>query len=293
MKQLIGLVLIAACGSHPSANGDAKGDVNGGGDDGGGDDGGTGGDASIDAPNVRASVHVQVIDPAGANLSGNHVVFIDTDATVTDTTTDGSGNTSGNVFPGASVTVVHPTLAGYEITTIQAIEPGDNLVVGTTVADPTSAGTFTLSWPEYSGGVGYKIYHPCGETDIGSKTTLSRTLASACVGGTQNGIVCTLGSQCPAGSCLPVMQVGCAKSTMDVVIVALDGSLNPLAYAEQSSIPFSNGGTAAITDTWHTLPSLANQSADVTHRSGPRTSAAIELYASTCPIFAARSRPRR
>ncbi len=60
---------------------------------------------------------------------------------------------------------------------------------------------------------------------------------------------------------------------MDVVIVAVNSALAPLAYAEQSGIPFSSGGTAAIADTWHALPQLAASYTDPTAGVG-----GIEIY---------------
>ena len=226
-------LLAAACGSHA---GSADG---GGGDDGSPHDGsGSAVDAAIDVPNVRGAVQVDVVNatsPAAACKPGLHVVFIDTDGTTTDVTTDGAGHAQGNVFPGASVTVIcSRTTGSFTMVTIQAIEPGDDLVLdaaafltGQQVADATSAGTFHVSYPAHAGAAGYTVYHPCGNT---SATGTSATLA---------------------------MQAGCVEATMDLVVVAVDGTGTPTAYVSAGGVAFTSGGSTTISDTWHPLAAVS------------------------------------
>src|SRR5689334_18804528 len=78
-------------------------------------------DGAPDAdPNVRGTVTVHLVDRNDAALPGMHVVFIDTDMTVTDVVSDASGNASASVFPGANATAIraHTAAATYSLTTV-------------------------------------------------------------------------------------------------------------------------------------------------------------------------------
>lgn len=98
-----------------------------------GDDGAAGMDAGeVDAdPNVRGPVTVRVVDKNGQPLAGLRVVFIDTDATVTDVTTDSAGVATGSVYPGASVTAVRArdTNLSFSLTTVQSLVPNDTVTL--------------------------------------------------------------------------------------------------------------------------------------------------------------------
>jgi hypothetical protein len=239
---------LSACGSHSGVSGDANGD-GGGGSDGGGSNNI---DAAIDAPNVKGTVHVQVTNAAtalcstGGGVANVYVLFMDTDGTVTQVTTDTSGNAQGDVFPGGSVTAMcHRALGAcapvgsncsYTMVTVLDVEPGDNLVLnadafltGRQTADATSAGTFTVSYPAYAGAAGYDVYHPCGKTPVAPANATSQQLT---------------------------MRVGCKASPMNLVVIANNGGGNPMAYTEIDNVTFASGGSATITDTWHTLSSV-------------------------------------
>ncbi|HUS33031.1 MAG TPA: hypothetical protein VMZ53_31230 [Kofleriaceae bacterium] len=91
-----------------------------------------GGDDAIDVdadPNVRGMVTVHVVDKLDGPVSGIDVVFIDTDATVTQAVTDASGTVQASVFPNASVTAIRERTGGnsYSMTTLLALNPGDDI----------------------------------------------------------------------------------------------------------------------------------------------------------------------
>jgi hypothetical protein len=125
--------LLAACGNNPA------GDSDGGGDDGGGD-GDAGVDVMIDAdPTVRGTVTVKIVDKNGVALSGMYVVFIDTDATVTERMTDAAGNAQADVYPNASVTAIRNRGMSYAIVTVQALNPGDSITLVSAASNVTSS----------------------------------------------------------------------------------------------------------------------------------------------------------
>jgi hypothetical protein len=127
MRILVVAALLVACGkphsntpdaSSPDASPDAASDASV----------DSGPDVDAD-PNVRGTVFVHVVDKNGAPLAGMHVVFIDTDQTVTHITTDTAGAAQASVYPNASVTVVRERSGGaaYSLTTVQALNPGDDV----------------------------------------------------------------------------------------------------------------------------------------------------------------------
>jgi len=90
-------------------------------------------------PYVRGTVTVRVVDRNDGPLAGLHVVFIDTDAVVTDVTTDAAGIATAQVFPGASATALRARSNGqeYSLTTVRAIQAGDDI---TLVSAPPGSG---------------------------------------------------------------------------------------------------------------------------------------------------------
>lgn len=120
-RLLLTACLLAACGDDGATRHDAGDDGGGGSDDG-----------DIDAdPNVRGPVTVVIVDKNDRPLPDMHVVFIDTDATVTDLVTDAAGTAVGNVFPGASVTAIRAsgTGQGFGLTTVQQLVPNDTITL--------------------------------------------------------------------------------------------------------------------------------------------------------------------
>jgi hypothetical protein len=147
------LFALAACGN------DHRGTTDGGGGsadgDGGIGDGGMGdaGDVMVDAdPNVRGTVSVKIVDRSGDPQVGMHVVFVDTDATVTDVVTDAAGMASASVYPNANVTAIRerdiatdgqPPIA-YQLTTVLALVPGDTItLIAAPGSVPSTEDTFT------------------------------------------------------------------------------------------------------------------------------------------------------
>jgi hypothetical protein len=122
------IALCAACGSSPQiADGGAGGD-------------GGGIDTPADAdPNVRGTVTVRVVDKSSRPIAGMYVAFVDTDATITEATTDASGAASASVYPGASVTAVRSRGTSYSLATVQALVPGDTVTLISALSDVISS----------------------------------------------------------------------------------------------------------------------------------------------------------
>ncbi len=119
----LAICLVAACAN------DDRGARRDAGNDG---DGSDATDADIDAdPNVRGPVTVRIVDKNDRPLAGLHVVFIDTDATLTDLVTDAAGMAVGSVYPGASVTALRArdTGEGYSLTTVLQLVPNDSITL--------------------------------------------------------------------------------------------------------------------------------------------------------------------
>ena len=104
-------------------------------------------DTMADAdPNVRGPVSVRIVDRTGDPLPGMRVVFIDTDNTLTDLVSDATGTASADVYPNASVTAIRERAGGiaYQLTTLLALNPGDNITLIAAPGVVTSADdTFT------------------------------------------------------------------------------------------------------------------------------------------------------
>ncbi len=141
-------------------------------------------DAGPDAA-VRGPVTVTVLDRAntGAVAVGVPVVFVDPDGTIVGTeTTNGEGKVTAEILPGASATAVVTVGNGKVMTTILAIAPGDDVVLGRTNPDLGTAGTFVVNWTQLGGANDYSIYGPCGFHDsaVAGVTTKTITLRNDC-----------------------------------------------------------------------------------------------------------------
>ena len=240
MRHLALAALLVACGSH-------------------GDDAG---DAGVDTPPERGTVTVHVVDKLGAPLPDLHVVFIDTDSTQTDIVTDAEGIARAEVSIGASATAERASSLGcaFALTTLQQLVPGDDvtLISGTTnpddpftnrviPADTTPAGNFTINFPSSGGAQNYRVYTPCGPTDVGTTTSPS----------------------------LP-FTAGCARSPMTVVVLVTSSTGLPQKYAELDNVTFAPGGSATVTDTWH---DIAPVTASYTNTTTKVTRIELERYA--------------
>jgi hypothetical protein len=213
MRRLLLLTLIAACDPVVAHTPDA------------------GADATPDAP-THGMVRVQIYDPhpTGAVVTGVPVVFIEADGTqVGHPTTDSQGYASADVHAGASATVVITTQGSTQMTTLLGLKPGDDIILGPRRGTPTDAGTFTVSWPSYGGGVGqYYVYGPCGGTNTGP-SALQATLS---------------------------MKSDCKQDTMDLLLIAEDSNGNPLGYLTKTGVAFAAGGSTALTGSYDSVSSF-------------------------------------
>ena len=190
-------------------------------------DGMTGSDGP---PNARGTVRAMVLDPSGsgAGAVGIPVVFVDPDGTVVKTAnTDASGRVEADVLPGASVTTVFAASTTiFAVSTTLAIKPGDNLVLGTRNPDATSAGNLTVSWPSLPGSsmpASFAVFGPCGPagTVIGSARSKQLTV-----------------------------QASCRHSPLEILVAALDGANNAIAFNSKTGITFTPGSSIALDDAW-------------------------------------------
>lgn len=185
----------------------------------------------VDAPpdaDPRSAVHVTVRDVIGNGALAPNipVVFIDPDGTVVaDVVSDAEGRATANVLPGASVSAVYQQLTTqqsvvttnnvhYLFISILDIKPGDDLPIGFTDRDFSSAGTFdvTFSPPAGMTPAKYEIFTPCG----GTSATVPGTVAAP-------------------------MQNSCKRDSFDILVVAEDAAGKALAGAVATNVSLSAG----------------------------------------------------
>lgn len=213
------LLALVGCGSKPADDADADG-----------------------GPDSRGTVTVHLVDKLGAPIPDMRVLFVDTDATLTDVMTDASGTAQATVNENATVTAMRVSDSGcaYSLTTLTALVPGDDMTLISAPStssnaddaftqrvipiDATAAGDFTVSYPSLGGAGNYRVYTPCGPTDVGTLTSPT----------------------------LPFSQ-GCVASPMQIVVLATTNTGTPLKYIEATNVAFTAGGNVTINDTWHDL----------------------------------------
>ena len=200
-----GLLAAAACGKVSAV-----------GDGGNGIDANTGPDA--DAHGV-VTVTVLNTDQSGTPVQGVPVVFFDPDGTmVGKSDTDASGKASATVLPGANVTVVWPkSSTSYQIGTVYAIKPGDNLVVGFRNPAATDVATFQVTYDQYSGATSYQIFGPCGTADASNVLHF---------------------------------QAGCKTDPFDLYVIAYDASGNPIAFNAKNGQSLAAGTVHLTSTSW-------------------------------------------
>jgi hypothetical protein len=180
---------------------------------------------AIDA-SARGTVHVTVLDGggSGAPAVGANVVFIDPDGTlVKRVATDTAGKADADVLPGASVTSIALLNMTYQLQTVTAVKPGDDLVLGSKNTDFTAAGTFTVNYPAATGAVSYVVGHACGPTFVNAP----------------------VGAPPPTTATL-TMTNNCKQSKMEIVVVPMDASNAPLGSISQSDVTFTSGGSVTL-----------------------------------------------
>jgi hypothetical protein len=226
------LIAGAGCGSVNSNPGDAGG----GGSDGGGTGQLDGGPGDSSAPIQRGAVQVTVVDPSGSGVPavGVTVVFVDPDGTVVKTAnTDSNGKASADVLPGASVTTVAPRASSFQMRTMLAVKPGDDLVIGPKVIDTRVSGTFTLSWPDAPNhATTFSVYGPCGFVGL---TTFNPSLP---------------GPTAPTTLSFG-LQNGCRPETGEILIWARGQNGTSLHFNDNTDVPLSAGGSFAMANMWN------------------------------------------
>ena len=205
---LLPLVLVAACGkvSHRAA------DASPGAPD-------SGPDASL-----RGTVTVIALSPSGDGSPAAvvPVVFTDPDGTmVAEVTTDAQGVAQADVLPGATVTAVFASSGGGGtgalLGTVMAVNPGNHIQIGFKSNTPiTSLGSMTINFPALAGATNYLVYNGC--------TSASTTGSSVSIS----------------------FDSRCQRDTYDIMVVAEDGSSNPLKVATLNSAAFADGGTLTV-----------------------------------------------
>jgi len=176
-------------------------------------------DASPDAP-THGTVTVKVFDPSssGAVVVGIPVVFIEADGSlVGHPVTAADGTASADVHTGASATAVIAQANSTQIETVVGLVPGDHVNIGPSGAPATAVGSFSVSFPAYSGATSYNVYGPCGSTS-----------------GTASPVVLQ-------------MQSDCKLDTMDLTVVPMDSGGNGLAYLTKTGVAFVANGTTTMT----------------------------------------------
>ena len=192
------------------------------------------GDPGVDAA-VRGTVHVTVLDPAGtgAPAVGANVVFIDPDGTlVKKAATDSAGKADADVLPGASVTSIALDGLQYQLETVLAVVPGDDVILGIKSPDSSSAGDFTVTYPPAAGATSYNIVHPCGQISFPTPPT----------GGP------------PVPAKLTIAN-SCRMNTMELVVIPFNNA-GPITSIAKDGIAFMPGGSTTISGMYQGLRSF-------------------------------------
>jgi hypothetical protein len=198
-------------------------------------DAGPGGDAAVDAP-ARGTVRVTVLDPSGAGAPavGASVVFLDPDGTlVKRVATDTAGRADAEVLAGASVTSVVLNNTSYQLQTVLAVKPGDDIVLGFKNGDSTTAGTFTISFPAHAGATSYTVATPCSTPSF-----------SAPASGPPAPVTVTIFNEC-------------RLSRMELVVIPHDAN-GPMAALAKADVAFVSGGSTVIAGSYQGLRNLTS-----------------------------------
>jgi hypothetical protein len=193
-------------------------------------------DSSPDAP-THGMVSVKVLNQNGNGMVvvGAPVVFVGSDGTteIGQSATGSDGIASADVPTGASATVVLTTAGSAKMQTVLGLQPGDNITVGQVTPSSTTLGTFSVSFPTYSGASTYQVYGPCGN-----------------VGGTTSPVTLSIISSCK-------------RDQADITVVAFDALSNPLAAVTAPNVAFVPFGTASVTGSYTGLTPFAASYTDV------------------------------
>lgn len=191
------------------------------------------------APVTRGTVNVTVLDPSGSGVPapGMHVVFLDPDGSlVKSATTDTSGKADAEVLPGGSVTsvVFAAQTTTYQIETVFAVHPGDDVILGTKDTVTTTIGNFTVNYPAYTAATpaSYTVGGPCGTV----------TVPTPAAGGP------------PPTTATLSFTSDCKLDSMELVVIANDAT-KAIGYLTKTGVPFAANGTANLSGAYQ--PALA------------------------------------
>jgi hypothetical protein len=139
-------------------------------------------DAAIDAAPQLVTVTVLDLNGTGALLVGVPVVFVNPNGTVVaHPSTDVHGKAAAEVLAGASVTaVLQPQPTSFTLFTVQAVKPGDDIVIGPPAVDYSSAGTFNVTFSAATGATYYYVYGPCGSNYSATAGTVAVPMLKSC-----------------------------------------------------------------------------------------------------------------
>jgi len=175
---------------------------------------------------TRGTVNVTVLDPShsGAPAVGASVVFLDPDGSlVKRASTDTSGKASADLLPGGSVTSIALQTGQYEIQTVFAVRPGDDVTLGSK-NDP-AIGTFTVSFPPFTQATpsSYTVGGPCGIVTVPPPATATLSF-----------------------------NAGCKLDTMEIIVQANDANSQPLGILDKTGIPFKVNDSTTLTGSYVT-----------------------------------------
>ncbi|TMQ04021.1 MAG: hypothetical protein E6J90_07980 [Deltaproteobacteria bacterium] len=178
-----------------------------------------------------------MLDPSGtgAPAVGANVVFIDPGGTlVKRVATDSAGKADADVLPGASVTSVARINNVYQLQTVLAVKPGDDLVLGVKSSDFTSLGTFTVNYPAFASAANYEVAGPCGVLFISPPVA----------GGT------------PPTTATFTMSASCKVDPMELIVAPTDANFVPIAAIGKTGVPFVAGGSTTVTGSYQGVRSF-------------------------------------
>lgn len=185
-------------------------------------------DASNTAADAgRGTVHVTVFDPGGQGVPavGATVLFFDPDGSlVKRTSTDTNGRAEADVLPGTSVTSVASTTTLYDLETVLAVKPGDDIAMGPH-PDNSPDGIFNVTFSTFSGS---------------TPGTTRYTVSGPCLAGFNTPPVGTK-SVTLATSVSPF----CKTNPMEIVVTA-DNTGDVITMLDQTGIPFVNNGSVTM-----------------------------------------------
>lgn len=176
-----------------------------------------------DAPptNARGSIQVTVLDPSatGAPAIGATVVFRDPDGTlVKKASTDAAGKASAEVLPGANVTAIVLANQTYQLQTVLAVKPGDDIVIGNKGQDTTALAQVAVAYPAFANAVYYDVAGPCGTTRVSPPPT---------------------GGPPPTTATLNISKY-CAQTSMELSVTPLDKDFLAMATVSKTAIAYDS-----------------------------------------------------